>query len=77
MLSISWQTKNLHEREIWKIDVGDPLEHDKYVCRDSTVWMSKKLSDGGATEVSYRRLPPGPRLLFDEPMTQELSHLLA
>ena len=77
MLSISWLTNTLHEREIWKMDVGDRLEQKKHVCRDPTVWTSKKLSDGGATEVSYHRLPPCQQLLFDEAMTHEVSHPLA
>ena len=35
-----------NEREIFEIDVGDPLESERSFCRDSSMWLSKRLSDG-------------------------------
>ena len=46
-------------------------------CRDSSVWLSKRLSDGKSSEVTYHRLLPGQQLQFDEAMTKELSQVLA
>ena len=34
------------EREIFEIDVGGPLESERSFCRDSSVWLSRRLSDG-------------------------------
>ena len=65
------------EREIFEIDVGDPLESERSFCRDSSVWLSKRLSDGKSSEVTYHRLLPGQQLQFDEAMTKELSQVLA
>ena len=70
--SIAWMTNVSDEREIFEIDVGDPLEYEMSFCRDSSVWLSKRLSDG-----KYRRLLPGQQLQFDEAMTKELSQVLA
>ena len=64
------------EREIFEIDVGDPLESDRSFCRDSSVWLSKRLSDGKSSEVTYHRLLPGQQLQFDEAMTKKLSQAL-
>ena len=61
-------------RSTW---VTDPLEHKKYFCRDPTVWISKKLPDGKATEVSNHRLLSSQQLPLDEATTQELSQVLA
>ena len=58
------------EREIFDIDVGDPLESERSFCRDSSVWLSKRLSDGKSSEVTYHRLLPGQQLQFDEAMTK-------
>ena len=74
--SIVWLTNSSDEREIFEIDVGDPLESEKS-CRDSSVWLSKRLSDGKSTEVTCHRLLPGQQLQFDEAMTKELSQVLA
>ena len=41
------------------------------------MWLSKRLSDGKSSEVTYHRLLPGQQLQFDEAMTQELSQVLA
>ena len=60
--SIAWLTNSSDEREIFEIDVGDPLESEKSFCRDSSVWLSKRLSDGKSTEVTYHRLLPGQQL---------------
>ena len=65
------------EREIFEIDVGDPLESERPFCRDSSVWLSKRLSDGKSSEVAYHGLLPGHQLQFDEAMTKELSQVLA
>ena len=65
------------EREIFEIDVGDPLESERSFCRDSSVWLSKRLSDGKSGEVTYHRFLPGQQLQFDEAMTKELSQVLA
>ena len=46
-------------------------------CRNSSVWLSKRLSDGKSSEVAYHRLLPGQQLQFDEAMTKELSQVLA
>ena len=39
--------------------------------------LSKRLSDGKSTEVTYHRSLPGQQLQFDEAMTKELSQVLA
>ena len=65
------------EREIFEIDVGDHLESERSFCRDSSVWLSQRLSDGKSTEVTYHRLLPSQQLQFDEAMTNELSQVLA
>ena len=75
--SKAWMTKVRDEREIFEIDVGDPLESERSFCRDSSVWLSKILSDGKKSEVTYHRLLPGQQLQFDEVMTKELSQVLA
>ena len=75
--SIAWMTNVSNEREIFEIDVSDPLESERSFCRDSSVWLSKRLSDGKSSEVTYHRLLPGQRLQFDEAMTKELSQVLA
>ena len=71
--SMAWLTNSSDEREIFEIDVGDPLESEKSFCRDSSVWMSKRLSDGKSTEVTYHRLLPRQQLQFDDAMTKEVS----
>ena len=68
---------NSDERKIFEIDVGDSLESEKSFCRDSSVWLSKRLSDGKPTEVTYHRLLPGQQVQFDDAMTKELSQVLA
>ena len=75
--SIAWMTNVSDEREIFEIDVGDPLESERSFCRDSSVWLSKRLSDGKSSEVTYHRLLPGQQSQFDEAMTKELSQVLA
>ena len=76
--SIAWLTKNsLDEREIFEIDFGDRLESERSFCRESQVWLSKRLSDGNSSEVTYHRLLPGQQLKIDKAMTKELSHVLA
>ena len=70
-------TNSSGEREIFEIDIGDPLESEKSFCRDASVWLSKKLSNGKSTEVTYHRLLPGQQVQFDEAMTKELSQVLA
>ena len=71
--SLAWMTYVSDQREILEIDVGDPLESERSFCRDSSVWLSKRLSDGKSTEVTCHRLLPGQQLQFDEAMTKELS----
>ena len=68
---------NSDEREIFEIDVGDSLETEKSFCRDSSVWLSQRLSDGKSTEVTYHRLLPGQQVQFDDAMITELSQVLA
>ena len=68
--AFAWMTNVSNEREIFQIDVGDPLEPERSFCRDSSVWLSKKLSDGKSSEVTYHRLLPGQQLQFDEAMTR-------
>ena len=70
---LQWMTIVSSEREIFEIDVGDPLESESSFCRDSSVWLSKRLSDGKSSEVTYHRLLSGQQLQFDEAMTNELS----
>ena len=41
------------------------------------MWLSKRLSDGKSSEVTYDRLLPNQQLQFDEAMTKELSQVLA
>ena len=72
--SVDWfQRERSDVRELFEIDVGDPLESEKASCRDSSVRLSKRLSDGKSTEVTYHRLLPRQQVQFDEAMTQELS----
>ena len=66
--AIAWMTNVSNEREIFEIDVGDPLESERSFCRDS---------DGKSSEVTYHRLLPGQQLQFDEALTKELSQVLA
>ena len=75
--SIAWLTNSSDEQEIFEIDVGNPLESEKSFYRDSSVWLSKRLSGGKSTEVAYHRVLPGQQLQFDEAMTQELSQVSA
>ena len=56
--STAWLTNSSDVREIIEIDVGDLLESEKSFCRDSSVWLSKRLSDGKSTEVTCHRLLP-------------------
>ena len=72
----AWMTNVSNEREIFEIDVDDPLESEMSFCRDASVWLSKRLSDGTSSEVTYHRLLPGQQLQFDEAMTKELSQIL-
>ena len=44
------------KREIFEIDVGDPLESERSFCRDSSVWLSKRLSDGKSSEAMTKKL---------------------
>ena len=74
--SIALMTNVPDEREIFESDVGDPLESERSFCRDSSVWLSKRLSDGKSSEVTNHRLLPGQQLQFDEAMTKELSQVL-
>ena len=75
--SIACLTNSSDEQEIFEIDIGDPLESEKSLCRDSSVWLSKRLSYGKLTEVTYHRLLPGQQIQFDEARTEELSQILA
>ena len=75
--SIAWLTNSSHEREIFEIDVGGPLESEESLCRQSSVWLSKRLSDAKSTEVTCHRLLPGQQLQFDGAMTRELSQVWA
>ena len=75
--SVAWKTNVSEEREVFEIDVGDPLESERSFCRNSSVWLSKRLSDGESSEVTYHRLLPGQQLQFDDAMTKELSQVLA
>ena len=75
--STAWLTNSLDEREIFEIDVGDPGGSEKSFCRVSSVWLSKRLSDGKSTEVTCHRLLRGQHLQFDEAVTKELSQVLA
>ena len=43
----------------------------------SSVWLSKRLSVGKSTEVTYHRPLPGQQVEFDEAMTNKLSQVLA
>ena len=60
-----------------KLTFGDPWESERSFCRDSSLWLSKILSDGKSSEVTYHRLLPGQQLQLDEAMTKELSQVLA
>ena len=76
MSSKAWMTNVSDQREIFEIDVGDPLESERSFYGDSSVWLSKRLSDGKSSEVNHHRLLPGQQLQFDEAMTKELSQVL-
>ena len=54
----AWMTNVSDEREIFEIHVGDPLESERSFCRDSSLWLSKILSDGKSGEVTPHRLLP-------------------
>ena len=75
--STAWMTNVSDEREIFEIDVGDPLESERSLCRDSSVWLSKRLLDGKSSEVTHHRLLSGQQLQFDEAITKELSQVVA
>ena len=60
-----------------KYTLAMPLESAKSFCRDSSVWLLKRLSNGKSTDVTYHRLLLGQQLQFDEAMTKELSQVLA
>ena len=75
--SFTWMTNVSDERETFENDDGDPLESEKSFCRDSSMWLSKTLSDGKSSEVTFHRLLPGQQLQFDEAVTKELSQVLA
>ena len=62
-----------NEREIYEIDVGDPLESERSFCRDSSVWLSKRVSDGKSTEVTDHRLLPGQQLMQSVASRKKLS----
>ena len=53
--SIAWMTNVSDEQEILVVD-GDPEESERSFCRDSSVWLSKRMSDGKSSEVTYHRL---------------------
>ena len=72
--STAWMTHVSDEREIFEIDVGDPMESEKSFCRDSSVWLSTRLSDGKSSEVTYHRLLPRQQLQFDEAMTRVVTN---
>ena len=69
--------KGLYSVDDERFYVGDPLESERSFCRDSSVWLSKSLSDGKSSEVTYHRLLHGQQSQFDEAMTKELSQVLA
>ena len=75
--AIAWMTNVSNEREIFEIDVGDPLQSERSFYRDSSVWLSKRLSDGKSSEITHHLLLPGQQLQFDEAMTKELSQVWA
>ena len=75
--STAWLTNSSGEREIYEIGVGDPLESEKSFGRNSSVRLSKRLSDGKSTVVTCHRLLPGQQRQLDEAMTKELSQVLA
>ena len=58
-----------------KSTLGDPLEPERSFCRDSSVWQSKRSSDGKSARL-FHRLLPGQNSI-DEAMTKELSQVLA
>ena len=41
------------------------------------MWLSKRLSDGKSSDVTYHRLLPGKQLQLDEAMTKEMSQVFA
>ena len=53
-----WMTNVSDEREIFEIDDGDPLEYERSFCRDSSVWLSKRLSDGKSGRFSRSAVSP-------------------
>ena len=77
MSSMAWLTNSSDERRIFEIDVGGPLQSEKSFCRDSSVWLSKRLSDGKSTEVTCHRLQPGQQLQLDVAMAKGLPQVLA
>ena len=65
------------QQEIFEIDVGALLDSEESFCRHSSAWLSKRLPEVKASEVSNYRLLPGQQLQFVEAMTKELLQVLA
>ncbi|CAK0886214.1 unnamed protein product [Prorocentrum cordatum] len=63
------------EREV--IEVATDFTDIGAFLQDSTVWLSKRLGDGKATEVTYSKLAPGQQLEFDKAMCKEISQVIA
>ncbi|CAK0795828.1 unnamed protein product [Prorocentrum cordatum] len=63
------------EREV--IEVATDFIHIGASLQDFTAWLSKRLGDGKATEVTYSKLAPGQQLEFDEAMCKEISQDIA
>ena len=56
--AIAWMTNVSNEREIFEIDVGDPLESERCLSVEiPSLWLSKRLY-GKSSEVTYHRLLP-------------------
>ncbi|CAK0810363.1 unnamed protein product, partial [Prorocentrum cordatum] len=73
--SVAYLKDTTIEREV--IEVATDFTHIGAFLQDSTVWLSKRLGDGKATEVTYSKLAPGQQLEFDEAMCKEISQVIA
>ncbi|CAK0897474.1 unnamed protein product [Prorocentrum cordatum] len=55
--SVAYLKDTTIEREV--VEVATDFAHIGAFLQDSTVWLSKRLGDGKATEVAYSKLAPG------------------
>ena len=71
--TLGYLTNDRATREL--VEISIEFSGARHVLKDPGLWLSKRLGDGKATEVTYRRLGPGEQVQFDEAMVKELSQV--